>query len=158
VGIAAARALGAARGLEVAAVGTLAAIAAGVRVQAPNRLALAVLDARRGEAFAALYDATGEEVWPPFLAGPEVLAKRVAEAPAKPLAAGDGSLRFRQELEEAGALVADDGDPVHRVSARRVCQLGEAAVPTPLELLHPIYLRRPDAETWRERQRHGGGG
>ena len=158
VGIAAARALGTARGLEVAAVGTLAAIAAGVRDGAPNGLALAVLDARRGEAFAALYDATGEELWPPCLARPEALADRIAKAPAKPLAAGDGSLRFRQELEKAGALVADDGDPVHRVSARRVCRLGEAAVPTPLERLHPIYLRQPDAETWRERQRSGGGG
>lgn len=158
VGVAAARALATARELEVAGVGTLTAIAAAVRDEAPERLALAVSDARRGEVFAALYDAAGDELWPPFLARPEALAERLAGAPAPPLAAGDGSLRFRHELEDAGALVADEGDPVHRVSARRVCRLGEAAVPTPLERLHPIYLRRPDAETWRERQRSGGGG
>ncbi len=40
VGVAAARALATARGLEVAAVGTLAAIAAGVRDEAPDALAL----------------------------------------------------------------------------------------------------------------------
>jgi tRNA threonylcarbamoyladenosine biosynthesis protein TsaB len=158
VGVAAARAFAGARGLEVAGVGTLEAIAAGLRETAPDRPALAVLDARRGEAFAGLFEASGAEVWPPFLTSPAVLAERLAEASVAPLAAGDGSLRFRHELEDAGALVADDGDPVHRVSGRWVCRLGETAAPTPLERLNPIYLRRPDAETWRERQRSGGGG
>jgi hypothetical protein len=44
------------------------------------------------------------------------------------------------------------------VAARRLCQLARAAEPTPLERLQPIYLRKPDAETWRERQRRDGGG
>ena len=158
VGVAAARALASSRGIEAAAVGTLATLAAGIRELDSSRPGLAVLDARRGEAFAALYDEGGGELWAPFLASPEDLARRLAGAPRPPLAAGDGSVRFRGQLEEAGARVADDGDPVHRVAARRLCQLGEASAPTPLERLHPIYLRRPDAETWRERQRSDGGG
>jgi tRNA threonylcarbamoyladenosine biosynthesis protein TsaB len=158
VGIAAARALASARELPVFGGGTLATLAAGILERRGGGPALAVLDARRGEAFAALYDGDGREIWPPFVARPDRLAERVAEAALEPLAAGDGSLRFRRELEEAGAFVADEGDPVHRVAARRLCQLARAAEPTPLERLQPIYLRKPDAETWRERQRRDGGG
>jgi tRNA threonylcarbamoyladenosine biosynthesis protein TsaB len=138
--------------------GTLATLAAGILERRPGEPALAVLDARRGEAFAALYDGEGGEIWPPFVARPDRLAERVAKAALEPLAAGDGSLRFRRELEETGAFVADEGDPIHRVAARRLCQLARAAEPTPLERLQPIYLRKPDAETWRERQRRDGGG
>jgi tRNA threonylcarbamoyladenosine biosynthesis protein TsaB len=158
VGIAAARALATARELPVFGGGTLATLAAGILELRPGEPALAVLDARRGEAFAALYDGDGGEIWAPFVAGPDRLAERVAEAALKPVAAGDGSLRFRRELEEAGAFVADEGDPVHRVAARRLCQLARAAEPPSLERLQPIYLRKPDAETWRERQRRDGSG
>jgi tRNA threonylcarbamoyladenosine biosynthesis protein TsaB len=157
VGLAAARSLATARRLPVVGGGTLAILAAGILEQRPGEPALAVIDARRGEVFAALYDGGGVEVWAPFVAAPDALAERVAEASAKPLAAGDGSLRFRGQLEEAGALVADEGDPVHRVAARRLCQLAQVAEPTPLEGLQPIYLRKPDAETWRERQRRDAG-
>jgi tRNA threonylcarbamoyladenosine biosynthesis protein TsaB len=157
VGIAAARALAASRGIEAAGVGTLAALAAGIREREAGAPALAVLDARRGEVFAALHGVDGGEIWAPFLATPENLASRLAGVPA-PSAAGDGSVRFRRQLEDAGARVADDGDQVHRVAARLLCGLGEAADPTPIEQLHPTYLRRPDAETWRERQRSGGSG
>jgi tRNA threonylcarbamoyladenosine biosynthesis protein TsaB len=157
VGLAAAQALAGARELELAPVATPAIIAAGIR-ELNTGAALAVLDARRGETFAALYASGGEELWPPFLATPEELASRLASAPAPLLAAGDGSVRFRRQLEDAGTRVADDGDPVHRVAARRLCRLGEFTAPTPRERLHPIYLRRPDAETWRERQRSSGGG
>jgi tRNA threonylcarbamoyladenosine biosynthesis protein TsaB len=158
IGIAAARALATARGLALVGVGTLAAIAAGIRELAPGRLALPVLDARRGEAFAALYGAGGDELWAPLVATPAELGDRVAAAPAAPLAAGDGSLRFRRRLEDSGALVADAGEDVHRVAARHLCRLGEEAAPAPFERVQPIYLRRPDAETWRERQRARPGG
>jgi tRNA threonylcarbamoyladenosine biosynthesis protein TsaB len=162
VGIAAARALARGRGLPLVGVGTLAVLADGILAldggpDAPSA-ALAVIDARRGQAFAALYGPAGDELWPPFVAGGEELGERVAGLPSAPVAGGDGSLRFRLQLEGAGAVVADAESPVHRVSARRLCRLGAAAAVTRPDGVQPIYLRRPDAEIWRERQRGGSRG
>src|SRR5215210_1799482 len=58
IGLATARALAQALGKPVVPVGTLAALARGIGAHpaAVGRARLALLDARRGEAFAALYD------------------------------------------------------------------------------------------------------
>lgn len=110
---------------------------------------LAVLDARRGEVFAALYAADGGRPWAPFVARPEELERRVAALPSPPPAAGSGAIRFRDELARHGVRIADDADPVHRVAARHICAL--AAASGGGGPLAPIYLRPPDAERWRER-------
>ena len=161
VGVTAARAL--ALGLEkpLVPVGTLSALAAAIASSARadgGRSALAVLDARRGEVFALLRDRDGAEPWPAFVASPAELASRVAALPERPMAAGDGSLRFRRQLEDAGALVAGEDKPVHRISAVSLCRLAATASPTAPEQVAPIYLRRPDAEIWRDGQRLGGTG
>jgi tRNA threonylcarbamoyladenosine biosynthesis protein TsaB len=161
VGISTARALAQAKRLEIAGVGSLAALAAGIEGPA-ERPRLAVIDAKRREVFAALHRDDGGVEWEPFVAAPAALAERVRELPTAPLAAGDGSLRFREELEAAGAEVPPDADPVHRMAARHVCALAEGAPRVRPEQARPIYLRRPDAEVWRQRQGHdrptGGGG
>ena len=95
-------------------------------------------------------------IWEPFVAAPEALAERLAELAATPVAAGDGSLRFREQLEDAGAEVPPDADPSHRMAARHVCALAEGAPRVRPEQPSPIYLRRPDAEVWREQQGQGG--
>jgi tRNA threonylcarbamoyladenosine biosynthesis protein TsaB len=152
IGIATARALAQARELPIAGVGTLAALAAAIGDRAgAGREALAVLDARRGQAFAALYSAAGEEIWAPLVASPAELADRVRERGSTPLAAGDGSLRFRNELVDAGAEVLAAGDEAHRVSARRICELGDEATVSAPEEIEPIYLREPDAKRWQRR-------
>ncbi|MDP9133390.1 MAG: hypothetical protein M3N56_01010 [Actinomycetota bacterium] len=69
----------------------------------------------------------------------------------RPLAAGDGSLRFAHQLEAAGATVAAPDDEVHRLAARHICALGEGVAATVPEEIEPLYLRAPDAERWRER-------
>jgi tRNA threonylcarbamoyladenosine biosynthesis protein TsaB len=155
IGIATARALAQARGLGLAPVGSLTALARGISVHADGtgKLALAVLDARRGEAFAGLFDPSGTELWPPFVARPDELAERVQELDPPPLAAGDGALRFAAELEAAGATVAPPEDPVHRVAARHVCAVGETAIEAPPDRIQPLYLRPPDAKRWLERDR-----
>jgi tRNA threonylcarbamoyladenosine biosynthesis protein TsaB len=152
VGIATARALAQARGLPVAAVGSLAALASGIGEEAPDRHRLALIDARRREVFAALYDPAGEEVIAPVAIGPEALAERLAGAPGTPLAAGDGSLRFREELESAGVEILPDADPAHRLAARHICVLAAGIQPGPGTDVTPAYLRRPDAEVWREQR------
>lgn len=153
IGIATARALAQARGLPVAPVSSLAALARGIDGRDPERPRLAAIDARRGEAFAALYGADGTTIWEPFVAAPEALAERLLSMEEKPLAAGDGSLRFRQQLEAAGVNVLPEADPAHLMAARHVCALAAAAEPGRPEQVKPIYLRRPDAEVWRERRK-----
>jgi tRNA threonylcarbamoyladenosine biosynthesis protein TsaB len=154
IGIASARALAQAREIPVAPIGTLSALARGIgsHPSGAGRPVLPVLDARRGEAFAALIE-DGKELWPPFVADPGELAKRVEELGRAPLAAGDGALRFARELEAAGAMVAAPEDPIHRVAGRHVCAVGEAAAEAPLDQIQPLYLRPPDAKRWLERDR-----
>lgn len=141
IGVATGRALAAAHELELRAVSSLAALARGI--DSPLRLPL--IDARRGEVFAALYE--GErEVWPPFAATPRALIERLLEAPGDPLAAGNGSLRFQQALEDGGVRVSPAGSFDHVVSAVAVCRLAPSVPSTPIEAALPQYLREPDAQ------------
>ena len=159
IGISTARALAHARQIPIAPVGSLAALARGIwrRHGERGRLALPVTDARRGEAFAALYD--GERVlWPAFVAPPAELADRLRELDRPSLAAGDGALRFAAELEAAGATVAPPQDPINRLAAPDVCAAGEAASEAPPDQIQPLYLRPPDAKRWLDRDRSDPGG
>ena len=148
IGIATARALAQGRGLPVAGIPTVDSLARGIRKSHPGESALAVLDARRGESFAALYRADGERAWGPEVLAPEALAERAAAAEPAPLAAGDGSVRFREQLEAAGVRIADPEDPVHRVAARHVCALGARRPAREPAAIEPLYLRAPDADRW----------
>jgi tRNA threonylcarbamoyladenosine biosynthesis protein TsaB len=149
IGIATARGLGASLGLPVTGICTLDAIGRGMGEAGVEGDRLAVLDARRGEVFAALYSQRGERIWEPLVCRPEELEKRLATLPAPPPAAGSGAIRFRHELARHGVRIADDADPVQRVAARHICAL--AAASSGGGPLAPIYLRPPDAERWRER-------
>jgi tRNA threonylcarbamoyladenosine biosynthesis protein TsaB len=146
IGVATARGLAHAHGTPLRPVSSLAALAAGIEAQ----LRLPLIDARRGELFAALYDGE-EERWPPFAAAPEALIERLHEeawegSPTL-LAAGDGSLRFRNELVTGGIRVAAAG--AHAVRALHVCRLAARVSDTPPEAVLPNYLRDPDAKPQR---------
>ena len=126
MGLAVARGLALSLELPGAGVSTLAALAAG----APG--ALPVIDAKRREVF-ALVDGY-----------PRVLA--AADLPLEPgtTCVGDGARRYRQLLEERGAVVPPDGDEGHLPRARFHAELaGEAG---PVEELEPLYLRVPDVD------------
>ena len=140
IGISTARALAIASNLPIRPVSSLAALAAGI--EAPARLPL--IDARRGELFAALYEGD-DEVWPAFATPPDDLVARVREAGLTPLAAGDGSIRFRGMLEDAGIPVVPDDSAAHVVRALHVCRLAVSAQDEPPEAVLPDYLREPDA-------------
>ena len=142
VGIATARAIANAHGLELRPVSSLAALARGIDADAR----LPLIDARRGELFAALYDAAGRELVEPFAAPPEAVVERAHERARDPLAAGDGSLRFRGLLEPAGVRVAPDGSQVHVVRALHVCRLAAEGDPVAPERVLPSYIRAPDAQ------------
>jgi tRNA threonylcarbamoyladenosine biosynthesis protein TsaB len=164
IGLATARGLAASTGVPAVGICTLDALGRALREQTAGSGAplpsmegerrtgnLAVLDARRGEVFAALYAAGGERLWEPFVAAPADLAEKVAALSAPPRAAGPGAVRFRQELADRDVDIPDDADPVHRVSARHICALAGAGGYGGGDSLDPIYLRPPDAQRWRER-------
>jgi tRNA threonylcarbamoyladenosine biosynthesis protein TsaB len=140
IGIATARGLAHAHGIEIRPVSSLAALAEGI--DAPLRMPL--IDARRGELFGALHDGDGAR-WDEFVAPPAEVAERAEDAGINPFAAGDGSVRFREVLEAAGIRVAPDGSEMHAVRALHVCRLAAAVQPVAPEAALPNYLRAPDA-------------
>jgi tRNA threonylcarbamoyladenosine biosynthesis protein TsaB len=157
IGLATAHGIAHARGIPLRPVSSLAALAAGIDADRTNGGltptgartggagrggALPLIDARRGELFAAVYRG-GEEVEAPFV-GP--VEEVVARAPRGALAAGDGSIRFREALESAGIHVAPGDSRMHVVRGLHICRLGAAAEPTPPEAVVPCYLRAPDAK------------
>jgi tRNA threonylcarbamoyladenosine biosynthesis protein TsaB len=142
IGIATARALAGASGLLVRRVSSLAALAEGIDAE----LRLPLIDARRGELFAALYGPAGV-IWEPFVAAPEAVAERAREAGAGVKAAGDGSLRFRGVLEAAGIDVDPGESRSHVVRGLHVCRLARSVPGEPPETILPDYLRAPDAQT-----------
>jgi tRNA threonylcarbamoyladenosine biosynthesis protein TsaB len=105
MGIAAARALAFALDRPLAGVSTLEALAAG----APG--AIPVVDARRREVF-ALIDG-------------ELRCLAPAELPPATLV-GDGALRYRAQLEAAGAEIPPDDDPRHLPRGRFHAALAHA--------------------------------
>jgi tRNA threonylcarbamoyladenosine biosynthesis protein TsaB len=149
IGIATALGLAASTGIPACGVCTLDAL--GRSIAALDGGALAVLDARRGEVFAALYDGSGDRLWEPAVLAPEALVERLDGLGRSVRAAGPGAVRFRQELASRGADIPADADPVHRVSAEHVCALAESAGEAGEGPVEPIYLRPPDAQRWRER-------
>lgn len=161
VGLATARAMAAARGLPAVGVSSLDALAYPHR-RRPGLL-VAVVDARRGEVFWALYRGNGaelRELRPPAVSPPETVAGELAalaageRASAGPplLAVGDGARRYRDALSLAGAEVG--GPDEMWPSADAVAALGWAGLTeagAPRELPGPLYLRQADVRIgWEE--------
>jgi tRNA threonylcarbamoyladenosine biosynthesis protein TsaB len=142
IGIATARALAAANGLRLRPVSSLAALAEGIDAE----LRLPLIDAKRGELFAALLERGGRLLWGPVAEPPERVADRVREAAVAPLAAGDGSVRFREVLEAAGIGVLPGGSSAHVVRALHVCRLAAGVQGEPPQAVLPDYVRAPDAK------------
>ncbi|HEX3616200.1 MAG TPA: tRNA (adenosine(37)-N6)-threonylcarbamoyltransferase complex dimerization subunit type 1 TsaB [Solirubrobacteraceae bacterium] len=142
IGIATAQALAAATATPLVGVSTLLSLErAALAPLAAPRPVLAVIDARRGEAF------VGGDGTPPCVLAPELLGELVAARASRGvIAVGDGALKFRALLEHAGAHVPADDAPLHRVSAREHCALALEQAPAGDGRVEPEYLRLPDAE------------
>jgi tRNA threonylcarbamoyladenosine biosynthesis protein TsaB len=160
IGVATARALAQAHELPLVGVSTLRALAAGATaLGAAAPATLAVLDARRGEAFAAAWgagaaaDVAAEPLLAPAALTPAALAEAAAALPAGIVAVGDGAIRFRGELEAAGAVVPADDSALHRVDAAVHARLAAGMEPNAPDAVLPAYLRLPDAELALRRRR-----
>lgn len=138
IGIATARALSSATGVPLAPVSTLGALAVAADADGP---VLAVLDARRGEAFVALWEGA-TQLSPPRAVPPEELPAAAAGAV---LAVGDGAVRFAEQLAPAGVTVPDQGSALHRVGAAGLARLAAQAPIVARDALLPEYVRLPDA-------------
>ena len=129
MGLITARTLAFAWGVGLAGVSTLDALAAG----APD--AVPVIDARRREVFALL---DGEAVVVP-----------PAELPVEGGRAyvGDGTVRYREEIERRGGEVPPDDSELHLPRARFHAELAQGfGAP---DLVEPMYLRIPDVDRHR---------
>jgi tRNA threonylcarbamoyladenosine biosynthesis protein TsaB len=126
MGIAAGKALALALELPLAGVSTLEALAAG----APGTIP--VVDAGRREVF-ALVDGHATVVPP-------------GELPLEPgtVCVGDGAVRYREVLQERGAVVPERESELHLPWARHHAALAREFVAP--DAVAPIYLRLPDAE------------
>lgn len=154
IGVATAQAIARAREIELVGVSTLHALAlAAARSADPARddAALAVIDGRRGEVFAAGWalaevgDARAEALLAPQAIPVGDLADALREEGRSWVAAGDGSVAFRAALERSGARIPTDQSG-NRVSAIEHCRLALGLSPEPPESVRPEYLRLPDAE------------
>ena len=154
VGIATARGLAQSLGIELVGVSSLRALAHGARggEERVARTVLAVIDARRGEVFAAAYSPLGRGAAAPRgrALPPAELATVLAEAGAAdgaPLGVGDGAVRYRVELEAGRRRGAAGRSRRFTCCAPRRSASSGSPLPAGryAEVL-PDYLRRPDAE------------
>jgi tRNA A37 threonylcarbamoyladenosine modification protein TsaB len=142
-------------------VSTLESLALGGQAEAAERgldLVHAVLDARRGEVFAASWERhdadprAARRCSAPAAIAPERLAAELHALNRSGLAIGDGAIEFRQVLERSGAVIPEDGSGLHRVSAINHCRLAVNLRVPSLDDVRPAYLRLPDAEIARRAQ------
>lgn len=153
IGVATARALTRATGIELVGVSTLQSLALATRgsdASAGRQLVVSVIDARRGEVFAAAWRVSELEeldtaLIAPSTFAPEDLARRVADLGSRALAIGDGAVLFRSALERSGAFVPEDDSELHGVRAAVHCLIAERLRETEPEQVQPVYLRPPDA-------------
>ncbi len=155
IGISTARALAQVLEVPVVAVPTLESLAltlqCGAGGDAPEAV-VSVIDARRGEAFAAAWSLVGGSRKPLLevaALAPQELAGRLLGTEGLPsadtVAVGDGAVAFRGALESSGVVVPDDDSEYHRVTAVSHCRLGWSLPARRPSDIHPCYVRAPDA-------------
>ncbi len=165
IGVTSARALANARRIPLVGVSTLESLAlnAARPFQRAGRerpkVVLAVLDARRHEAFAAAWSMTDGSVvfdmplLEPAALTPAALADATGALGGPTLAIGEGAVEFRAVLERSGAVIPDDGSPLHRVAAVGHVERARVLRTSDPEAVLPQYLRPPDAELARSATR-----
>ena len=91
-----------------------------------------------------MVDAKRREIFTLVDGEPRVLTPQELPLDGGAVCVGDGAMRYRQLLEERGAVVPPDDDERHLPRARFHAAL--AGEPRPVEELEPLYLRVPDAD------------
>ena len=155
IGMACVQGLAVTRGLDVAAVSTLEAIAEGWRVgtpDAPPQTVVACLDGMRGEVFTAVFMWDGQVMRSVGVAVVGVPSPDVVEGLAGPVSVvGSGAVRYADVWRAAGVDTVRDALEPLAASAARLASSPAWPVTSP-HALRPVYVRRPDVELARERR------
>jgi tRNA threonylcarbamoyladenosine biosynthesis protein TsaB len=152
IGVATARALGQALGVDLRPVSSLEALAAAAADEfSEERPLLSLIDARRGQVFVALYEPSGngsplEPRWQPEVTDPESLLTRIGQLDPSPVCFGDWAIKSRSDIEDAGGNVPPSESGLHAVSALHLCKLAMSVEAVSPADVYPVYLRLPDAE------------
>ena len=156
VGVATAKAL--AQALRIPMIGLSSLDLLAFAVRHTSRLIAAVIDARRGEVFSALYRSVPggvQRLAPPKVGSPQEVGSELMARNEETLLVGDGAQRYAHALDEARhAEIADAGLAYPSASA-----LVELAHPRAIREefvqpweVEPLYLRKSDAElNWERR-------
>lgn len=132
-----------ATGARVVAVDSLEALALPALRACGGRPVCAVIDARRGELFAAGWAAEGDRIFGPVAVGPEAIDGVLAGRPW--VVAGEVPEGF---ASGAGSDVADwpePADPLNLIAGEALCELASRGPATTGPVV-PEYVRAPDAE------------
>jgi tRNA threonylcarbamoyladenosine biosynthesis protein TsaB len=154
IGVATARALAQASAIPLVGISTLQSLALNALSDGPLQdvgAVAAVLDARRREAFAAVWridqlHRLGDPSIAPAAFAPQALGERLSALGRTILALGEGAVEFRMVLESSGAIVPDDEAQLHRVTAAGHCRIARRVPHADPAQITPQYLRLPDAE------------
>lgn len=163
VGIATARGLAQSLPAELVGVSSLHALALGAQrdLDTGTDATIAVIDARRGEAFAGAYAGEDEIALPRALRPAELegvvelIERHGGPAAACWRAVGDGAVIYAEELRAGGVDVPEPRSSLHLLDGAAVCELGALAVPAgqpapasqaALAGVLPDYRRSPDAK------------
>jgi tRNA threonylcarbamoyladenosine biosynthesis protein TsaB len=157
VGVASGKAIAQALRVPMIAVSSLDLLAFPLRFT--GRRIAAVIDARRGEVFWAFYQPVPggvQRITEPTVGSPDELVAEITARPGELLVAGDGGVRYADQLDAMPGVEVAGGDHAYP-SARSLVQLAHARAlredwirPQEVELL---YLRKPDAEiNWSMRE------
>ncbi|MEO0068121.1 MAG: tRNA (adenosine(37)-N6)-threonylcarbamoyltransferase complex dimerization subunit type 1 TsaB [candidate division WOR-3 bacterium] len=154
VGLSVTKGLAVARGLLVKGINTLRALSFTAETERGNQLVLSLIDARKGEVYAGLYQG-GEAIIAPKVVTPEGLARLLGQTNLSSnslVIAGDGAELAEPVLKKAGYHIDRIGitfpSPVAVIRLGIDLLLKEGG--DDITKLEPTYLRRTDAELKRE--------
>lgn len=153
IGLAAAKGIAFALGVPIAGVSSLASLALNARELGGQVVPL--IDARRGELYAAVYRFTEggvlEELRPACVLPPERLVEELAALEGELVLVGDGAAAYRDLLAEGlGSRAAIPGGSLDLPRAGHLAELAGERLANEggddLAALVPNYIRRSDAE------------
>jgi tRNA threonylcarbamoyladenosine biosynthesis protein TsaB len=142
IGIAAARGIALARGIETVGVSTLAAFAAPLLFEETDAIVASAIDARHGHVFFTAYGPGGR-----VLTSPRILLLRDAcrlLGAGRVRVVGSGALLLKEEAAKIGyEITVANSAPAPEIAA--VARLGLAADPANAPT-RPLYLKAPDVK------------
>ena len=129
---------------EVVPVGSLEVLSLPARRFWPSRSVCALIDARRGQLFAAGWGPGGDIAFAPRVVGPQEVEELFGAGPEDWTAVGEVPEEFESAMRSAGVVRPDGKEALNLIDGGAFCELALVGEPVSGPLL-PEYLRDPDA-------------